>query len=943
MINIGFKTVLQGSVVILVFAYIALGPYSAIYQQALDQVKAPVEIAFRAVKNAFYDIYLLATNPTEWYARQQVINTRPEKPISFPKALEVTSLDVTPPSVPGGQPFVLNAVLRNDGDLAVRNIRVTAACNQWCQTPLPKLSTAEETKFSLCVDYTLRNEFWCAESCDQYAEKPDSSNSYPKYTADNCVNKCKDAEDGKFTEFIKTVLTLGTTVNLCNTKDAKTLTQGIYFSHDKYERGEADIVTVEPFVSKTFSGREAETRIAKVYLNVSFDHSTTSQLFVTVISEQEKQRLIKERKLEFKPVVATAKVSPAKLSLNVGPQPLQASTQEQPREATLLVSVSNDRDDSRILLAKGTKIAITLPKEIGSNLRCLGSSETKTEFIDANGKNNDGTNLFTKDSPTVVAEKLIYSIQPEPGKERIEILPFEFNTVFVFICKFDVSSTVDTQKTGIITANLTSYRFVHTLTKDVPVTTPLGILFDPYESYCNGVASQSNCYARSDSDPRNVGTCYYEDAGAMIKRITGIGNTCHSCGLERKCEKFLTKVSCEQEAGKRCGLGCEWDTNAKHPISGADIQGACKLSSVQKTGDTKKLQYVALSGTLAQRIVQASVAAKPSLNTVDADIRAEGLGDSFEELALKIAKVESSDRKAYDFRHCCAEAGKNRYNTCADVPDTTCSADQILESYDGSSVGVMQIYANAENHKDKAFSAERVALKKPAAALAISAGCGNSETVYDLNCNIKLGIKILIDSYNANKNGRQYTCINSIGSKNVFYTGWSAAVRGYNGFGCGTGTDTLYVDRVKKADVSAYTSIIKNPSAPLPAATSTDWSINNGIKGSFTEFNIKDSKGNNYNLRFGIVEAKQDGSKLTLSIQGQNLYNNQWNVMDCISSGASSSIISYNTVDKALVITQINCDVDTGSGPNIISSDFVATTKSFDVNNKNVYLDLSIP
>ena len=181
---------------VLIFAYVALGPYASIYQQALDSIKGPFETAFRAVKNALYDIYLLATNPTEWYARQQVVNARPEKPISFPKSLEVTQLDATPSSVPGGQPFVLTFVLKNEGDLPVKNVKAKVSCNQFCDAPLPKeVTEIDKDPFFLCVDYTLQNEVWCGRSCDQYlGVKQGDIVNIPKYTSSQCVDKCKAAE-----------------------------------------------------------------------------------------------------------------------------------------------------------------------------------------------------------------------------------------------------------------------------------------------------------------------------------------------------------------------------------------------------------------------------------------------------------------------------------------------------------------------------------------------------------------------------------------------------------------------------------------------------------------------------------------------------------------------------------------------------------------------------
>jgi hypothetical protein len=549
---VSYKTVLQGSVFILIFAYIALGPYSSIYQQAIDQVKGPVEIAYRAASNAVYDIYLLATNPTEWYARQQVINTRPEKPLSFPKALEVSTVDAMPSSVPGGQPFVMTMVLKNEGDLPVTKVEVAASCNQWCQVPLPKVNK----KFRICYDDTLRNSIWCAEDCETYAEAEDPSKA-PIYTAKQCVDRCIAIQNDPVIKGVQLAVGSGSVItpgsplhnqltaagafvgslfsDICISRDVNAL-GGIYYENPKLIRGDSEIVTVEPFISKTFAGHEAETRIAQVYLNVSFYHSTTSQLLVSVISEDEKNRSIRERTLEFKPVVATAKVSPAKLSLNVGPQPLLPSSGTEKKQATLLVSVSNDRDNSRIILDSSSKIYLTLPLDIGSNLKCPGTiiNSDNYFYIDAEGKNVEGA-ISVNPPAGAVAERLIYTIQPTPPNDRVEILPFEFNTVYVFICKFDIKKSEDiaTTKTGIITANLTSYKFVHTIKKDVPVTTPVGILFDPYENYCNSECGKGalnkcdadECHAISTNDPRNAGStefgkCYIEYATT---------DTCHSC------------------------------------------------------------------------------------------------------------------------------------------------------------------------------------------------------------------------------------------------------------------------------------------------------------------------------------------------------------------------------------------------------------------------------
>ncbi|MBI4170813.1 MAG: D-alanyl-D-alanine carboxypeptidase family protein [Candidatus Aenigmarchaeota archaeon] len=578
-----------------VFFYIAYGPYASIYEQAIDQVKTPVEIAWRSVRNAFYDIYLLATNPTEWYARQQVINARPEKPISFPKALEINTLDVTPPSVPGGQPFVLTFVMKNDGDLAARNIKAKVSCNQWCDVPPPR-ANLQQVQVSLCRNerWLIGDQFYCAENC---GDNPTIKSGLLPECISQCIDEAKKPK-------VHTFMTRIPVTNTCLTKDLKEF-EHTYWPKDPkdkptMQRGEAQIVTVEPFVTNIFQGGAAETRIAKVYLNVSYEHSTTSQLLVTVIGEEEKQRLIRERKLEFKPVVATHKVSPAKLSLNVGPQPLQAG-----KEATLLVSVSNDRDQSSILLAEETGIIITLPKEIGSNLRCLGGTEPGQYFVDAKGEP-----VAEKDA---VAEQLIYNVQANPKTGRVEILAYEFNTIYTFLCRFNTKD-VEGIKTGIVTANLTSYTFVHTIKKDVPVTTPLGILFDPYSSYCNqcgkGVltaCSRDICHDLSDTDTRNLGVCYYDSLAGTISDYAG--TVCYSCGEEPRCDQFLTEQACTGEALPRCEITCIWDPDKNtywhnKPLKGKCVEGRAIAPTVILT-PTATGTVVGIPKDLTQNILQA--------------------------------------------------------------------------------------------------------------------------------------------------------------------------------------------------------------------------------------------------------------------------------------------------------------------------------------------------
>ncbi|HIJ18234.1 TPA: lytic transglycosylase domain-containing protein, partial [Candidatus Woesearchaeota archaeon] len=106
-------------------------------------------------------------------------------------------------------------------------------------------------------------------------------------------------------------------------------------------------------------------------------------------------------------------------------------------------------------------------------------------------------------------------------------------------------------------------------------------------------------------------------------------------------------------------------------------------------------------------------------------------------------------------------------------------------SSDFSSIGVMQI-----NTKVNSGLADKV--------------CTPGQTVYDLECNINVGAKILRDAYLRYQNGIPFSLIMryckdiSLAEKYASYLGWAAALRAYNGLGCSTGADSAYVERVNE-------------------------------------------------------------------------------------------------------------------------------------------------
>ncbi len=127
--------------------------------------------------------------------------------------------------------------------------------------------------------------------------------------------------------------------------------------------------------------------------------------------------------------------------------------------------------------------------------------------------------------------------------------------------------------------------------------------------------------------------------------------------------------------------------------------------------------------------------------------------------------------------HCCAESGKNHYFDCKKSEDKSCGDDRILKSFDGSSIGIMQINKNVN---------ARLASKI----------CKNGQTIYDRECNIRVGIELLRRGIIKYRNGIDENSLKKICSgTNTFdgvnlydryksYEGFDAVLRSYIGWGC---------------------------------------------------------------------------------------------------------------------------------------------------------------
>ncbi|MCD6557628.1 MAG: hypothetical protein J7K31_01185, partial [Candidatus Aenigmarchaeota archaeon] len=131
----GLSGVISINLVVYLVGYIFIGPYGGYMHKYITGMKQPMKIAWLAVKQGWHNIWLMMTDPTAWYAQQQQKNVHPEKAISYPKGVEITSIDLMPPSVPsdGSIPFRVYVQIQNQGDMKARDVYVSAECVKRCK------------------------------------------------------------------------------------------------------------------------------------------------------------------------------------------------------------------------------------------------------------------------------------------------------------------------------------------------------------------------------------------------------------------------------------------------------------------------------------------------------------------------------------------------------------------------------------------------------------------------------------------------------------------------------------------------------------------------------------------------------------------------------------------------------------------------------------------
>ena len=191
---------------------------------------------------------------------------------------------------------------------------------------------------------------------------------------------------------------------------------------------------------------------------------------------------------------------------------------------------------------------------------------------------------------------------------------------------------------------------------------------------------------------------------------------------------------------------------------------------------------------------------KTSVESITKDVSEEIRNEGFNpDLIMAIAHVESG------IRHCCQKGYGGAGKTCNPSEDRVCDSSRIIQS--DTSYGLMQV------RYDK-FSIRQEVDRRVARL------CSGDQTIFDLDCNVKVGIDILKEKYNTYKDGCKESSIYKTGDRTKYktffdacdngvsrtevkyssYRGMDAAIRAYNGWGRTDNYDINYVEKVRRAE-----------------------------------------------------------------------------------------------------------------------------------------------
>lgn len=112
----------------IIFGYLFTGPYSGYMKYYLEQVKAPLRIAYRLLSFSFHDITLMLTNPQQYIHEQQMRAIKTEAQQTQPKGVELASVTFSPSEVPTYEKFFVQIRAENLGNMKSENVTLNITC-----------------------------------------------------------------------------------------------------------------------------------------------------------------------------------------------------------------------------------------------------------------------------------------------------------------------------------------------------------------------------------------------------------------------------------------------------------------------------------------------------------------------------------------------------------------------------------------------------------------------------------------------------------------------------------------------------------------------------------------------------------------------------------------------------------------------------------------------
>jgi len=267
---------------------------------------------------------------------------------------------------------------------------------------------------------------------------------------------------------------------------------------------------------------------------------------------------------------------------------------------------------------------------------------------------------------------------------------------------------------------------------------------------------------------------------------------------------------------------------------------------------------------VAKEIVKIAREIKKEKNVDDFLIKTNNIADCFEQLVLMQAMQESR------IAHCNNELWKGKSFT----NDFTCDGDSsyVLGGDSGTSIGIMQI--NLDKHP--------------------------TSNAQDFESNVRYGINLLIENYNLEET------IWSCKGEEKYYIGWEAALRRYNGLGCGG--DDNYVTNVlnKKSSITnLFGDVCDTTTGTQGNIPSTEKNIFSDNPKDFMAFELQDNK---IDINF-LYNYTKEGWKTVKNTWQPAITNKDWkSVTESFSTNEENkkliaSLIGKNYKEGLILIT----------------------------------------